>query len=413
MRILIVNFSDTEGGAARAAYRLHKSLLNENMNSKMLVKSKKSDDYTVVSPKSRIEKALAKAQSIINTYPLSKYKKQTLFSPSFSPSLNIVKKINEINPDIVHLHWIHAGMLKIEDLLKIKAPIIWSLHDMWAFTGGCHYSGSCKKYEKQCGKCPVLQSNHERDLSRKIHIRKEKIFSKVNITVVGLSKWIETCAKSSSLFKNKKVINLPNPINSNIFRKINKQLARNLYNLPNEKKFILFGAMSATSDIRKGFNELKEALKHLKTSDVEILVYGSSKPEYSQNLGFPTHYLGQLYDDVSLTALYNAADVMIVPSLEENLSNVIMESLSCATPVVGFDIGGNSDLIDHKKNGYLAKPFNIEDLANGINWVITNENYEELSNNSREKILQEFDSKVVAQQYITLYSEIVNNQFID
>ncbi|TBV28495.1 glycosyl transferase family 1 [Meridianimaribacter sp. CL38] len=406
MKILIVNFSDIEGGAARASYRLHNSLLKEGVSSTMLVKTKKSDDYTVISPTSKIGKFTAKAQSIINPYPLLKYKEHDLFSPSFSPSFRIVKAINEINADIVHLHWINAGMLKIEDFSKIKAPIVWSLHDMWAFTGGCHYSKECERYKENCGKCIILKSNKENDLSRKIFNRKKKTFAKTNLTIIGLSKWLESCAKSSTLFRDKRVVNLPNPIDTNLFKQVEQKHARKLFNLPNDKKLILFGAMSATSDKRKGFDQLKKALKSINKECVELLIYGSSKPQNPENLGFKSHYLGRLYDDASLTAIYNAADVMIVPSLEENLSNVIMESLSCGTPVVGFDIGGNSDLIDHKENGYLAKPLDTNDLAKGIEWVLNNENYLGLKNKSRAKVLKNFDTTIVAKKYIQLYKSI-------
>ena len=167
--------------------------------------------------------------------------------------------------------------------------------------------------------------------------------------------------------------------------------------------------MSATSDSRKGFNELIEALQKLeKNENIEFVIFGSSKPLDAPNFGFKTHYLGNLADDISLITLYSAVDVMVVPSLQENLSNAIMESLSCGTPVVGFDIGGNSDLIDHKKNGFLAKPFEIEDLKNGIEWMLNQKNYDELCQNAREKVLEKFDSEVVAKQYVELYRKILN-----
>lgn len=152
-----------------------------------------------------------------------------------------------------------------------------------------------------------------------------------------------------------------------------------------------------------------EALHKLTCEDVEFVVFGSSEPKESQNFRFKTHYLGSLADDVSLVTLYSAVDVMIVPSLQENLSNAIMESLACGTPVIGFDIGGNSDMIEHLSTGYLAKPFETDDLACGIEWVLTNEKYDELSKNAREKVLREFDSVVVAEKYIKLYEDILND----
>jgi len=301
-------------------------------------------------------------------------------------------------------------MIKIEDIIKIKAPIVWSLHDMWAFTGGCHYDESCNGFKYRCGNCKVLGSNRKRDLSRKVFKRKEKIFNKrQNIVIVGLSKWLSECSKNSTLLKDKKYINLPNPIDTSIFKPFDKDKARELWNLPKNKKLILFGAINATGDPRKGFKQLSEALQKLnKTNETEFVVFGSSKPKNAPEFGFKTHYFGRLVDDVSLMTLYSAVDVMLVPSLQENLSNAIMESLACGTLVVAFDIGGNSDMIEHKKNGYLAKSFDTTDFKNGIEWVLNVNNYDELCKNAREKVIKEFDSKVVAKKYIKLYKDVLN-----
>ena len=411
MKILIVNTSDIQGGAARAAYRLHKALLAQNVDSQMLVQSKSSDDYTVMGSSSKVQKLMAMLRPTTDSLPVRWYKNRTrtLFSPSWIGFSGIVDKINEINPDIVHLHWICSGMISVEDIARIKAPIVWSLHDMWAFTGGCHYDEECERYKDTCDNCKVLGSDEQNDLSAKVFNRKQKAFtSKKDMTIVGLSRWLNECSKSSTLLKDKKHINLPNPIDTNTFKPFDKEKARDLWNLPQDKKLVLFGAMSATSDPRKGFEELANAMKKLKDSHIEFVVFGSNQPENAPDLGFATHYLGSLADDVSLVTLYSAVDVMVVPSLQENLSNAIMESLACGTPVAGFDIGGNSDMIEHKINGYLAKPFESKDLADGIEWVLNAPNYDELSLNAREKVLKEFDSVVVAERYIKLYEEILN-----
>jgi len=411
MKVLIVNTSDIQGGAARAAYRLHKALLNEGIDSQMLVQKKSSDDYTVIGPISKIEKTFSFLRPQLDQLPVKFYKNRTktLFSPSWIGNKKIIQKINEIDPDIVHLHWICGGMIKIEDLLKIKKPIVWSLHDNWAFTGGCHIKWDCEKYKNECGACPRLGSNKIKDLSKWVWDRKYKTFNKINnLTIIGLSKWVTECSKNSTLLKDKKHITLPNPIDTTVFKPFDKDKARELWNLPKNKKLILFGAMSATSDVNKGFKQLIEVLQKLnKTNEIEFVVFGSSKPKNAPEFGFKAHYVGKLEDDVSLVTLYNAVDVMVVPSLQENLSNTIMESLSCATPVVAFNIGGNSDMIEHKKNGYLAKPFNTTDLKDGIEWVLNANNYDELCKNAREKVVKEFDSKVVAKKYIELYEKLL------
>jgi glycosyltransferase involved in cell wall biosynthesis len=409
MKILIVNASDMQGGAARAAYRLHKALLNQGIDSQMLVQDKVSDDETVQGFHTKIDKGLAKVRPTLDAIPIQFYphKTKTLFSPSCLPFSKIVKRINDINPDIVHLHWICGGMLRIEDLAKIKSPIVWSLHDMWAFTGGCHYSEDCERYKENCGYCKVLNSNKKNDLSSRIFERKIQSFNRNDLTIVGLSRWLANAAKESYLFRNKKIVTLPNPIDIHLFKPFDKKKARQLWNLPENKKLLLFGAMKATSDPRKGYQQLMDSLQKLQNKDIELVIFGSGKPTEKSNFAFKSHYTSHVYDDISLVTLYSACDVTVIPSLQENLSNVIMESLSCGTPVVGFDIGGNGDMITHYKNGYLAKPFDTDDLAKGIEWILEDkERYQDLCFSAREKVVENFDSRKVAKQYLNLYKEI-------
>ena len=402
MKILIVNTSDIDGGAARAAYRLHRALLANHIDSQMLVMHKKSDDPTVILSKTPMRRFRRKIDSL----PIRRYiyRTKTLFSAAWLPFSNIVEQINEINPDVVHLHWIVGGMIRIEDLANIKAPIVWSLHDMWPLTGGCHYDETCGKYIDTCGKCPVLASKHVDDLSHSVWKRKHSTYTKLpNLTIIGLSRWITECAQNSSLFKNRKIVNLPNIIDTNSFHPIDKRIARESWKLPLNKKLILFGAINSTSDPRKGFHNLQQALDLSDNTEVELVIFGSSESIESNT--FTIHNVGHVHDDDRLTALYSAADVMIVPSLQENLSNAILESLSCGTPVVAFDIGGNSDMIDHKSNGYLAKPFDSIDLADGIKWILDAKNYYELCNNARCKIEGEYNGHKVLNTYKNMYIE--------
>lgn len=184
MKILIVNTSDIQGGAARASYRLHRALLNSGIDSQMLVQSKSSDDFTVIGPITKVQKAIAKMRPTLDSLPVRWFKNRTktLFSPSWFGFSNVVDKINEINPDIVHLHWICGGMMTIEDIARIKAPIVWSLHDMWAFTGGCHYDEGCEGYKESCGNCKVLGSNKENDLSKKFLNESKKLLIQKKIS---------------------------------------------------------------------------------------------------------------------------------------------------------------------------------------------------------------------------------------
>ena len=402
MKILIVNSNDIIGGASRAAFRLHQSLLTEGVNSQMLVQHKKSNITSVISTESKIRKKLINPfRPALDHILMKLIGAKVLFSSSYMPFSEIIKQINRINPDIVHLNWITGGMMTIEDLSKINVPIVWSLHDMWAFTDGYHYD----EYYDICKHgCPSMPKNF---LSDKVFYRKQKTYSKINnITIIGLSKWMSDCAKSSALLKNKQHIILPNMIDTSTFRPFDKIKSKELWNLSSNKKIILFGTLNAADDPRKGFLELSQALHQITVPNVELVIFGSGKPKYPPDFGFKTHYLGNLNNDESLAQLYSAADVMVVPSLQENLSNSIMESLACATPVVGFNIGGNKDMIDHKENGYLAEPFDVMDLKNGIEWILKNDKRKK----AREKVLLNFDSKIVVKNYIKLYKNILNQK---
>jgi len=413
MKILLLNTNDISGGAAIAAYRLLKGLQQNSVQAQMLVQSKKSDDFSIIGPTTKWQKAFTRLRPILDSFPVKLYKnrKKNLFSPAVLTD-NIYKKINKINPDIIHLHWIAGGFVKIESLVRIDKPIVWTLHDMWAFTGGCHYDEECGEYINNCGHCPLLNSNKQNDLSYRIWKRKKISWGNLDLTIVTSSSWLGECAKRSSLFNEKRVEVIPCGLDLNRFKPIEKNIARDILCLPKDKKLILFGSLSALNNKRKGFSLLKEALKKYfskENKDYELIIFGSSKPREEENLGFKTHYLGRLNDEISLALVYSAADVMIAPSMQDNLPNTVMESLACGAPVVAFNIGGIPDMIKHQKNGYLVKPFETEDLAYGIKWVLEDDSRrKKLSENAREKIEKEFNVVKVAKRYTDLYKDVLN-----
>jgi glycosyltransferase involved in cell wall biosynthesis len=410
MKVLIVSTSDLSGGAARAAYRLHQALVQQKIDCQMLVQSKSSDDYSVFAPITKLKKGLAKIRPFFDSLPVRFYKQRskTLFSSSYLPFSGFADRINSLKPDVVHLHWIASGMMRIEDITKIKAPIVWSMHDMWAFTGGCHYNEQCEAYQNGCGNCVVLGSNRSFDLSKINFLRKRSTYKKIkNLTINGSSQWISNAVKVSFLFKDRAVTTIPNPIDMNLFKPLDKIFSRNLFNIPVDKKIILFGAMNPLGDPRKGFAELSASLSKLEVENVEFVIAGSSKPLQPESFAYPVHYIPPLSDEYSLSILYNIADVVIVPSLQENLANSIVESLLCGVPVVAFNVGGNPDLIEHKENGYLVKQFSSEDMAYGIEWILNNKNYSTLSSNARKKAVSCYSYEVLSPRYIELYENVI------
>ena len=412
MKILHVNYSESSGGAAIAANRLHKALLKNGVASKMLVCEKNTDDPTIIGPANKWKKYSHKLMNFISSkiLELQKTNNPILHSLNIFPSgLNNV--INSMDVDIVHLHWVNAEMISIKEIAKINKPIVWTLHDSWAFCGAEHHPaiGNDTRYTEGYTNNNQNAGDAGINFNRWIWKQKTKAWADFPLNIVCPSRWLYGNCKNSYLFRNKNVYNIPNCISTDDFSPMDKAIARELIgDLPQNKKYILFGAANATSHPLKGYNYLNKALDGLdKSSNIELLVFGSSDAGVDLQMNIKTRMLSYFHDDVSLKLLYNAADVFVAPSMQENLSNVIMESLACGTPVVAFDIGGNSDMIKHKVNGYLAKPFETADLANGIEWLLDNSEYNQLSASARKTVEENFSEKFIVEKYTQLYKQIL------
>lgn len=420
MKVLHINSSDIQGGAARAAFRLNRALNKLNTNSKMLVQFKAGDDITIKSIiKTKIQKGLAIIRPHYDMLPLKLFKNRQKGPFSVARTgVDICKNEYAKEADLINLHWINGGFLSLKAIKKLNQlnkPIVWTLHDMWPFTGGCHYSGGCAKYREKCGQCPMLNSSKDRDLTRRIWKRKKNHYNNLNLTIVACSNWLAQCAKDSSLFNDLRIEVIPNSVDINVFKPIKKEIARGILNLPQNKNLLLFGAASATSDKRKGFYYLNEALGKIKDDypqikdDIELLVFGASYSEDINNLSIKTNFLGRLNDEHSLALCYCAADIFITPSLEDNLPNTIMESLSCGTPVVGFKTGGIPDMIEHKQNGYLAEYKSADSLARGIYWMLEDQDrLIDFGDTARQKVLDNYTYDIVGNKYLKLYKELLN-----
>jgi glycosyltransferase involved in cell wall biosynthesis len=414
LKVLLLSTCDIRGGAARAAYRLHQGLRSLSIDSRMFVQEKSSDDWTVIAPQSRIQMGIAKTRATIDSLPLRFYRQfdnYGAFFPQWLPD-NLPNKIQSIHPDILNLHWISGGFVQIETLKKFKEPIVLTLHDMWALTGGCHYSQDCDRYTISCGNCPQLHSHRDDDISRWVWNRKAKAWKDLDFAIVTPSQWLANVAKTSSLVGDHPIHVIPNGIDLEIYRPIDPKFARYLFKLPQDKHLILFGAMRATSDPRKGWQFLQPTLQLLKQTDwhdrIELVIFGASQPEQAVDFGFPCHYLGQLHDQLSLSVMYAAVDLLLVPSTQDNLPNTVMESISCGTPCVAFKIGGIPEMIQHQQQGYLGDPFDCQDLANGIDWVLNDPHrYQNLRLAARAKAEQEFNQSLQASRYQKLFQQIL------
>ena len=406
MKVLHINYFDNFGGAAKAAYRLHLALLENGIDSKILVQEKESNDSDIIGP-NIIEKYYGKLRFRVDRYKLRKYKSKYkyFFSASNTPFSYIPYKINKISPDILHLHWFHINMFTIKDLLKIKTPIIWTVHDMWGLSGGCFVSINCNKFKKECGKCHILKSTNPNDISNKLFKEKKSIYKNLDITIVSPSKWLKREFEELKVFKN--IINIPNITDINSYFKLNNKInLRKKYNIPIDKKAILFTAMRI-DDINKGFQYLEEALEQINNKEIILLLLGDNWKNNKKIGKSRVYNFGFINKESIINEIYNIADITIVPSIQENFSNVILESMATETPVISFNIGGNKDIIDHKSNGYLANPYDPKDIAEGINWILFESNYKFISKLARESVLKKFDKNITTKKHINLYKKIL------
>jgi len=235
-------------------------------------------------------------------------------------------------------------------------------------------------------------------------LKKKETYKDLDLTIVTPSTWMKKCAEESSLLGDKRIVCIPNSIDINEFKVLDKKKARKSLGLSQDKKYLLFGAMSATRDKNKGFDLLIEALEHLKEEDIELLVFGNdewNEPE----LSLPVKYFGRIRNNKLLNQVYSAADVTVIPSRSENFPNTVLESFACGTPCVSFDIGGFPDMIDHRVNGYLADPYNTKDLAKGIQYCLKKEG---MGIKGREKVMREYSLEVQAKRCVEFYEGLVD-----
>ena len=408
MKPILLNYSDDTGGAARAAFRIHRALLRAGTDSRMRVVRSGTDDPTVATLNcfhSALAVCCPLIGGLIKRFLITE--NPILHSPALLSS-GCAKNINASDADLVHLHWVNNEMLSIVDIGRICKPVVWTIHDMWPFCGAEHYT---EDYRWRDGYTTENRPAHERgiDLNRWTWKRKRKAWRK-SISIVAPSSWLADSVRQSALMCDWPVTVIPNTIDTDVWKPVNKDVARQKLKLPPESPLLLFGAFDGTNDPRKGFDLLSEALNLLsgQIDDLQLLIFGQSTPFASDDLNFPVHCFGRLNDDLTLQTLYSAADGFVIPSRQEAFGLTALEANACGTPAIGFSGTGVADIISHKRNGYLARAFDAEDLARGIQWVLSDEKrYAELSLTARQDTVDRFSYPVVAEQYCRLFEAVL------
>lgn len=419
MRVLIINTSERIGGAAVAANRLMESLKNNGIKAKMLVRDKQTDQISVVELKRSWKLVWKFLWERIIIWKANCFKKNNLFSVDIANTGTDVTVLPEFQQaDVIHLHYINQGMLSLKNLRKIFAsgkPVVWTMHDMWPCTGICHHARDCENYHTQCHNCRYLyKEGGKKDIAYRVYKKKKELYRNAPVTFITCSQWLKEQAMKSGLLTGKVIQNIPNPINVNLFKPRDKNLAREKCGLPPDKKLLLFGSVKIT-DKRKGIDYLIEACRILAEKYPEmkdklgVVVFGNQSSRLESMLPFPVYAQNYVSDEKEIVHIYNAVDLYVTPSLEENLPNTIMEAMACGVPCVGFHVGGIPEMIDHLHNGYVAQYKSPEDFANGIHWALTESEYANLSEEACRKVVSNYSESIIAKRYIEIYNKITGH----
>ncbi len=411
-KIAMLSYHQNNGGAAIACNRLVKSLRDAGAEVRHITQEGKSTEgveRTTLTAWDRLGNFIRFVAERLYFLPFEKNKSiRFLFNSGlFGRDLRTHPSIQ--SADIIHLHFTNFGFLSIkniEQLCSLGKPVVWTLHDMWAFTGGCHHSGTCENYQSKCGFCTeFMQKPGINDLSHRLWERKIKAFRNPNLHIITCSHWLRHRAIKSSILKNQQIISIPNTLDlDQIFVPKHKKEAKLSLGLDPEKTLILFVAVRPNAP-KKGFKQFIETVQFLENrTSIQIGIIGNvldKTPFEAMNL--PIHFFGHIQQSEKMATIYQSSDVYVTTSLEENLPNTIMEAMACGTPCVGFEVGGIPEMIEHLENGYVAKAFDVSDFAKGIQEVLANG--QEMGEKARIKALNNYSEQVIAHKHLDFYQQ--------
>lgn len=425
MNVLIINTSEKTGGAAIAANRLMEALIENGIKAKMLVRDKQTDRLTVVGLPRTLRQRWNFVWERAVIWMRNGFSKKNLWAVDIANVGTDITQTEEFEwADVIHLHWVNQGFLSMNDIERIVQSgkrVVWTLHDQWPYTGICHYTDGCLRYQEQCSHCPQLRSGGDKDISFRVFEKKRSIYQLINrITFVGCSEWIADLARKSALLQGVqtdsvngniapcRVVHIPNTINQSVFHPTDKEAARKAHGLPQDKRLLLFSSLKVT-DKRKGIDYLIDACRlmteqHPEWNDkIGIVVVGKQTEAMTGMFPYQLYPIDYISDEKRMALLYTAVDAFITPSLQDNLPNTIVEAMSVGTPCVGFRVGGIPEMINHRMNGYVAEPMNAQDLSDGILYVLDDENYTSLSQAAAKFAAHTYNPNRIARLYEEVY----------
>jgi len=418
LKVVHLNTYDGNGGAGRGCIRLNRALSDQNIESKVIVHYKFGKNPQIGEfSTSFIQKAYTAGLIVLERILAKRYLKalKTPFSFAWF-GRSVIHNSNVKNADIIHLHWVNHGFLNpphIAEIAKLGKPVVWTFHDSNAFTGGCHVRYTCDHFKQECGNCPLLKNPAHDDYSHKAWAQKQDAYQKLGFTIIAPSTWMQRSVQESSLMKGRAIKQIPNTLETDIFKPADKKQAKEQAGFPVDKFVFLSGFMPSRKDLHKGTSYLLESLELLKTrlgvnaDEIELVVFGNRNTDDAPAFPFKTTFLGTISDDEKLANCYAAADAFLIPSLEDNLPYTVMESLACGTPVIAFTTGGIPDMVRHEYNGYLATYRSAASFADGMEWIINHPDKEKIQQQARQTVMNNFSEGVIADQHIKLYHELL------
>lgn len=415
MKVLLVNTSDHTGGAAIAALRLLKALRQNGIDATLLCRDRTlpADRTEVVSLKPSVWLKVKFVMERAEIFAANGFSKKGLFAVDTAHYGTDITQLPEFKQaDVIHLHWTNQAMLSMRQLKRILESgkrVVWTMHDMWPFTGICHHAADCIRWKTECTCCPQLQRPSAHDLSFRVFHSKQKVYPLGQMTLVGCSQWLANLAKQSPLLKGQSITSIPNPIDTTFFAPpSSKEEIRNAMGLPTDRQLLFFTAFKVT-DSNKGLDYLTESItllcqEHPAMKDrLALVVAGQGAEKLVDAFAVPVYAFSYDTSEERQRSLYQATDLLVMPTLMDNLPNTIVESMACGTPCVGFNVGGLPQMIETGVNGYLAESRNSLDFAHGIMRTLSSASYAALSRNARSKAIQAYSEKAVAERYIQVY----------
>jgi glycosyltransferase involved in cell wall biosynthesis len=413
MRVVHLSLYDRHGGACIAAYRQHEALRREGVDSQMYVRHKVTQDPAVHEFRPSQQWG-PRVRRLWRRQALRREVRREIRSGVFLDDRSEHggdELVGMPHADVINVQsfWKFINLPSLLDRLPSEVPVVFTMHEMAPFTGGCDYARDCTRSREECGRCPLMTSRDDNDLSRRSWLRKQAVFHAARggrVQFVADSHWLAKEAKQSGLLKDLPVSVIHYGLDTEVFRPVHRATARDLLQIPVDRPVVCFAA-SYVNDSRKGMQPLVEALQQSR-QDPFLLTWGQTYPEGLS--GVAHRHLGAIGNEQFMALAYSAADLFVMPSLQEAFGQTALEATACGVPVVAFVAGGIPDIVKHGETGLLVPVGDSRALAASIDRLLGDKDLAAgLGSRGREHAVNNFSMRGNAQAYLSLYQQLLSS----